>query len=90
MSPNPDSERRERILRACVHTGACKRSTVEHELAPRPGFSTQVRVPPTALIAPRGGRRGLLVLPAGLVRYSYRRYPTGLVVASLSIERTGC
>ena len=46
-------------------------------------------MPPTALLAPRGGRRGLQVLPAGLVRYFYRRYAIGLVVASLSIERTG-
>ena len=41
----------------------------------RPGFSPQVRVPPTARSAPRGGRRGLLVLTAGPVRCFYRRYP---------------
>ena len=30
-----------------------------------------------------------MVLTAGLVQYLYRRYTTGLVVASLSIGRTG-
>jgi hypothetical protein len=79
----------EKIRWVCVHTGGCNGSTVEHELALRPGFSTQVRMPPTALLAPRGGRRGLLVLTAGLVQYFYRRYTTGPVVASLPIERTG-
>ena len=60
------------------------RSRVEHELALRPEFPPQARMPPTARSAPRGVRRGLLVLTAGLVQYFYRRYPTGPVVASLS------
>jgi hypothetical protein len=68
----------------CVHIGARNRSTVEPELALRPEFSTRVRMPPTAHCASRGGRRGLLVLTAGLVPYFYRRYTTGPVVASLS------
>jgi hypothetical protein len=53
-------------------------------LALRPEFSAQARMPPTALLAPRGVRRGLLVLTAGLVHYSYRRYPTGPVASSQS------
>ena len=60
------------------------RSRVGRELALRPGFSTPSPVPPTARSAPRGVRRGLLVLTAGLVQYFYRRYPTGQVVASQS------
>ena len=40
-------------------------STVVCELALRPGFSPHARIPPTARPAPRGGRRGLLVLTAG-------------------------
>ena len=39
---------------------------------------------PTALSAPRGTGRRLLVLTAGLVRYFYRRYTTAQVVASVS------
>jgi hypothetical protein len=66
-----------------VHMNARDRSTVDSELALRPGFSTQTRMPPTARSAPRGGRRGLLVLTAGPVPY-FRRYPTGSVVASRS------
>jgi hypothetical protein len=63
---------------------ACNRSRVESVLALRPGFSAQARMPPTARLAPRGERSGLLVLTAGPVRYFYGRHPTGLVVASLS------
>jgi hypothetical protein len=48
---------------------ACNRSTVVHELALRPGFSPQARVPPTAQSAPQGERRGPLVLTAGPVPY---------------------
>jgi hypothetical protein len=40
-------------------------------------------------IAPRGERRGSLVLTAGPVPDSYRRYPTGPVDASLPDERSG-
>ena len=65
-------------------------SRVVGELALRPGFSSQARMPPTARSAPRGERRGPLVLTAGLVPYFDGRYPTGLVVASLSnFERAG-
>ena len=44
------------------------RSTVGKWLALRPEFSAQALMPPTALLAPRGGRRGLLVLTAGPVQ----------------------
>jgi hypothetical protein len=71
-------------LTVCVFITAWNRSTVGQELALRPGFSAQARMPPTARSAPRGVRRGLLVLTAGLVPYFYRRYTTGPVVASLS------
>jgi hypothetical protein len=67
-----------------VYINARTRSSVVDELALRPEFSAQVRMPPTALLAPRGVWRGLPVLTAGLVPYFYRRYPTGPVVASLS------
>ena len=40
-------------------------STVVGELALRPGFSPQARIPPTTHSASRGARRGLLVLTAG-------------------------
>ena len=63
------------------------RSTVDRWLALRPEFSTQARMPPTAFLAPRGVRRGLPVLTAGLVPDSYRRYPTGPVASSLSNAR---
>jgi hypothetical protein len=67
---------------------ALRRSTVVHELALRPGFSAQARMPSTALRAPRGVRRGLLVLTAGSVPYFYRRYATGTVASPLH-ERAG-
>jgi hypothetical protein len=38
-----------------------KWSTVERELALRPGFSALARMPPTARFALRGERRGLLI-----------------------------
>ncbi len=60
------------------------RSTVGNWLALRPEFSPQARMPPTALLAPRGERRGSLVLTAGPVPDSYGRYPTGPVAASRS------
>jgi hypothetical protein len=50
------------------HTAACDRSSVGKWLALRPEFSAQALMPPTALLAPRGGRRGLLVLTAGPVQ----------------------
>ena len=84
-------------FRGLVHVNARDRSRVGRELALRPGFSTEAWMPPTARSAPRGVRRGLLVLTAGLVPYFYWRYPTGPVVASQSarwsrpnlIERAG-
>jgi hypothetical protein len=48
-----------------VHINAPTRSTVVDELALRPGFSAQAWKPPTALLAPRGERRGLLVFDCG-------------------------
>jgi hypothetical protein len=51
------------------------RSTVRGQLALRPEFSAQVRMPPTARSAPRGGRRGLLVLTAGPVGALPRALP---------------
>jgi hypothetical protein len=60
------------------------RNSVARWLALRPEFSTQARMPPTAFLAPRGVRRGLPVLTAGLVPDSYRRYPTGPMASSLS------
>ena len=46
-------------------------------LALRPESSAQARKPPTARSAPRGGRRGLLVLTAGPVVYSYSAVSSG-------------
>ncbi len=66
---------------------ARNRSSVAKRLALRPEFSPQARMPPTARSAPRGGRHGLLLLTAGPVPDSYRRYPTGLV-ASPYLNRT--
>ena len=69
-----------------LRTGSHNRLRKEYSrirLALRPGFSAQARMPPTALLAPRGERRRLLVLTAGPVRYFYGRYPTGPVAASL-------
>jgi hypothetical protein len=72
-----------------VYINARIRSSVVDELALRPEFSAQVRMPPTVLFAPRGVWRGLLVLTAGLVRYFDGRYPTGPVVASLRLNARG-
>ena len=49
----------------------------------------QVRVPPTARPAPRGGRRGLLVLPAGpvLAPYDVTHRPGGFVAICLNAWR---
>ena len=58
------------------------RSRVEQELALRPGFSAQSRMPPTARPASRGEGRGLLVLTAGPARYLFGRYAAGPVVAA--------
>ena len=58
-----------------VHINARIRSSVVDELALRPEFSAQVRMPPTVRLAPRGVWRGLLVLTAGLVPYFHGRVP---------------
>ena len=72
-----------------AHANGPNRSTVGGELALRPGFSPQARLPPTACSASRGGRRGLLVLTAGPVPCFYGRYPTGPVASSLLLTRGG-
>ena len=76
-------------LTVCVYIAARNRSTVGHELALRPGVSTQARMPPTARSAPRGGRRGLLVLTAGLVRTSTGVTPPARWSRPYLIERAG-
>jgi hypothetical protein len=53
-----------------AHANVPNGSTVVSELALRPGFSPQARMPPTARFASRGGRRGPLVLTAGPVSCS--------------------
>jgi hypothetical protein len=55
-------------------------------LALRPGSSAPTRMPSTARSAPRGGRRGLLVLTAGPMVFFYRRYSTVSVASSLPDE----
>ena len=67
--PMPPGEARQTLLRS-VHAIVVNGSTVVSELALRPGFSPQARMPPTARSASRGGRRGLLVLTAGPVSCS--------------------
>jgi hypothetical protein len=67
-SVNLSEHESEQTYSGVVHINGCTRSTVEHELALRPGFSPQTRMPPTAQPAPQGVRLGLLVLTAGPVR----------------------
>ena len=84
------ADERDQTFWGVVGITARDRSTVEHELALRPGCSAQARMPPTARPAPRGERRGPLVLTAGPVPYFYGRYPAGPVDASPSDwTRTG-
>jgi hypothetical protein len=71
------------------HTTARDRSSVNCALVLRPESSTQARMPPTVQSAPRGARRGLLVLIAGPVTCFYRRYPTVPVASSLPDGRSG-
>ena len=78
------ADERDQTFWGVVQITARDRSTVEHELALRPGCSAQARMPPTARPAPRGERRGPLVLTAGPVPYFYGRYPAGPVDASPS------
>ena len=75
------ADKSEQFLRL-VHANGPNGSTVVGELALRPGFSPQARMPPTTHFASRGGRPGLLVLTAGPVRLLYGRYPTGPVASS--------
>src|SRR5438034_6179930 len=76
-------------LLASGHTNVRDRSSVSRELALRPECSAQARMPPTAPPAPRGERRGLLVLTAGPVLCLYGRHPTGPVTAPLSDRPPG-
>jgi len=62
---------------------------VSRELALRPECSAQARMPPTARPAPRGERRGVLVLTAGPVLCFYGCQPTGPVTAPLSDRPLG-
>lgn len=64
-------------------------STVVGELALRPGFSPQARVPPTARCASRGGRPGLLVLTAGLACRSAGVTPPARWPRPNPVERAG-
>ena len=71
-----------RTLLGSAHTNGRDRSRVDGELALRPGFSPQARMPPTARPAPRGAEPGSLVLTAGpsvvcLMAFSHR--PGGCV-----------
>ena len=68
-----------RRISGLAPTGPRDRSTVEEQLALRPEFSAQVRMPPTARSAPRGERRGLMVLTAGPVGALPRAQPSPLV-----------
>ena len=59
-------------------------STVEHELALRPGFSAPSPNATDGAICASGREARLLVLTAGPVPCFYGRYPTGPVDASQS------
>lgn len=56
-------------------------------LALRPESSAQARLPPTAPLVPRGGRRGLLVLSAGPLAYPYGATHRQVVASSLDSAR---
>ena len=64
-------------------------STVVSELALRPGFSPQARMPPTARSASRGERHGLLVLTAGPVACSTGVTPPARWLRSNLPKRAG-
>jgi hypothetical protein len=71
-------------------TNAHNRSRVAHRAGPAARIlSPSPDATDGANPAPRGGRRGLLVLTAGPVRYFYGRCPTGPVAASQSDDRAG-
>lgn len=77
--PNPDLGSRGLRLLAFAPTDACDRSSVDHELALRPGFSAQTRMPPTVRPAPRGERPGLLGFACG----------AGALLSTASTHRPG-
>jgi hypothetical protein len=77
------------IILGLVGVNARDRSTVECELALRPGFSAQAGMPPTALRAPRGERPGLSVLTARPARYFYGRYPAGGGLVPMCLNARG-
>jgi hypothetical protein len=70
-SPVEQSDSSRTMALTAAHTNARDRSSVSRELALRPECSAQARTPPTARPAPRGERRGLLVLTAGPVLCFY-------------------
>jgi hypothetical protein len=86
-SPRPRTSSN-KLFRRGSHN-ARNRSRVEHELALRPRFSPQARMPPTALPAPRGARRGLLVLTAGPAPYLTGVTPPARWTRPSPIERAG-
>ena len=67
--PDAPADEPDQNFLGLLHIDGRKRSTVDRELALRPGFSAQARMPPTARPAPQGGRRVLLVLTAGPVSH---------------------
>ena len=71
------------------YASAANGSTVVGELALRPGFSPQARMPPTARCASRGERRGLLVLTAGPVSCSAGVTPPARWPRPNPVERAG-
>jgi hypothetical protein len=72
-----------------AHANVPNGSTVVSELALRPGFSPQARMPPTARFASRGGRRGPLVLTAGPVSCSTGVTPPARWPRPNPVERAG-
>jgi hypothetical protein len=76
-------------LFAVGYASAANGSTVVGELALRPEFSPQARMPPTARCASRGERRGLLVLTAGPVSCSAGGTPPARWPRPNPVERAG-
>jgi hypothetical protein len=65
------------------------RSRVDQELAPAARILSPSPEATNGVSSPRGGRRGLLVLTAGLVPYFYGRCPTGRWPRLYLIQRAG-
>jgi hypothetical protein len=63
--------------------------TVGGQLALRPEFSAQARMPSTTLPCATMREAGLLVWLRGRWRYLYGRYPTGPVASSLPMNARG-